>query len=139
MKAEERTFEELAVGQSVSFEKEVNVEDIVDFGRLSGDLNPLHLDADYASEQGFSRPVVHGMFLGALVSQLVGMRLPGRRALLVKETLEFRKPVLAGERVIVSGEIVGKSQSTKIVELAVRVVVGGMIATSGEVFVKVLD
>ena len=136
--AEVRTFESLKVGESASLLHQITEQDIGQFSRLSGDYNPLHSDDSYAREAGFASLVVHGMFIGALVSQIVGMRLPGKYALLMRESLEFKKPVFIGETLVIEGTIAAKSEATKIIELSIIVTRGGEIIVLGNVHVRVL-
>ena len=136
--AEVRTFESLKVGESASLLHQITEQDIGQFSRLSGDYNPLHSDDSYAREAGFASRVVHGMFIGALVSQIVGMRLPGKYALLMRESLEFKKPVFIGETLVIEGTIAAKSEATKIIELSIIVTRGGEIIVLGNVHVRVL-
>ncbi len=136
--AEVRTFESLKVGESASLLHQITAEDIEQFSKLSGDYNPLHVDDSYAREAGFASRVVHGMFIGSLVSQLVGMRLPGKYALLMRESLEFKKPVFIGETLVIEGTITAKSEATKIIELSIIVMREGEIIVLGNVHVRVL-
>jgi 3-hydroxybutyryl-CoA dehydratase len=77
------------------------------------------------------------MFLGALVSQLIGMHLPGRDSLLVRETLEFKKPVYVDDVVIVRGTLASKSESTHLVEMTIAIERGNDTVATGVAHVKV--
>ena len=72
-----RTFDEIAVGDTASFERTLSTEDIQLFAVLSGDVNPQHLDAEYAASTRFQGVIAHGMLGGALISAVLGTRLPG--------------------------------------------------------------
>ena len=72
---------QLEVGATARFSKTITAEDVQGFAALSGDFNPLHLDAEFARKTTFGRPVVHGMLLGSFVSRMIGMQLPGAGAL----------------------------------------------------------
>lgn len=135
----DRSFDSLKVGERASFEHIVSEKDIDAFVRLSGDENPLHTDASYASKTQFKERIVHGMLLGAYISRLIGMYLPGRRALLMKETLEFKEGVRANSSLEISGTIVQKSESTKIVEIALSISTRKKNVCSGTAHVRVLD
>ena len=124
---EQHPWESLVIGQEAQLERRVSQEDIAAFARLSGDENPLHV------VQG----VAHGMYLGALVSALIGMQLPGESALLVKESLEFKKSVRAGDTVVVHGTLIHKSEATKIITVSIRIEVGGETRAQGEILVQV--
>ena len=134
-----RTFESLKIGDSASLEHHITEQDIALFSELSGDYNPLHVDDSYASKAGFRKRVVHGFFLGSLVSQLIGMQLPGKYALLMRESLEFKKPVFINETVVVMGTIAAKSDATKIIELSITVTRGHDTIATGSTHVRVVQ
>jgi acyl dehydratase len=63
------------------------------FAALTGDDNPVHLDAEFAAGTPFGRPIVHGMLAAAVFSKLLGTRMPGNGTLYLQQQLEFRKPM----------------------------------------------
>ena len=138
-KAARRTFESLEVGESAQISRRIEAKDVDAFASLSGDYNPLHVSDEYGSRTPFGKRVVHGMFLGALVSQLVGMQLPGESALLVKETLQFVKPVHIGDTVDVSARVASKSVATCILEIEIVISVLGDTVATGVVHVLVRE
>lgn len=79
--------------------------DIVAFAQLTGDSNPIHLDAEAARRAGFEREVVHGMLVASLISRLLGTRLPGPGTILLEQHLAYRRPVYAGEPVRATVEV----------------------------------
>lgn len=135
----DRRFEDIAVGERVSFERTFSMEDVRTFAALSGDWNPLHLDEAYAASTRFKRPLVHGMLLGALCSALVGMYLPGKRCVYVRQTLSFRKPVPVGDAVLVAGVVTEKIESTRMLTIAISITHGSDIVTEGAATVLVLS
>ncbi len=137
MQAEDRDFTSLRVGETASFERTIHAEDVRTFADLSGDYNPLHMDDAYAHTTQFGNRLVHGMFLGALVSRLIGMHLPGARALLIKESLEFKKPVHIGDTVSVKGALVRTSPATRIIELDIQMHAGKVLVAIGQAQVQV--
>lgn len=139
MKAKDHSFESIAVGDQASIEHLVTEEDMRSFEALSGDQNPLHVDEAYARQTSLGTRVVYGMFLAALVSQLVGMHLPGKRALMLKESLEFKKPVHIGELIRITGVVNAKSDSTQILTLDITAEVRGTTVAVGSVSVRVLQ
>src|SRR3546814_18127434 len=98
-------FEDLRLGQQAAFEATVTEADLDRFAEVSGDVSPLHMDAGFARARGFAGRVAHGAYLTALVSRLVGVHLPGERCLLHSVAMQFRRPVLAGTRVVVPGVV----------------------------------
>src|SRR5258708_642343 len=104
---------DIHVGMSAEFEREINEEDILDFARNSGDANPLHVDAGYAQESNFRKPIVHGAFQVGLASALVGMRLPGRHVLLGSVNARFPHPLYYPCRVRVHGQVTSWNRATE--------------------------
>lgn len=108
---------ELTLGQSAVVEFVVSEADMLAFATLSGDHNPLHTDDDFARSKGFLGRVVYGGLLAAKVSQLIGMRLPGRDSVWTALSLDFRKPLYIGESARVEGTVEAISESGGIVRL----------------------
>ena len=133
----ERSFDSLSVGEAASLQRTIHASDVDAFAALCGDMNPLHVDAAYAATTPFQERVVHGMLLGSYVSALVGMKLPGRSALIVKEELEFKKPVSLGSTVIIAGRIAAKSEATRILEISITISAGAETVAEGCVMVRV--
>ncbi|GAB3413931.1 bifunctional enoyl-CoA hydratase/phosphate acetyltransferase [Massilia agilis] len=99
---ENRTFDELAVGDSASLTRTLTRRDIELFAVMSGDVNPAHLDDEYARGDTFHEVVAHGMWSGALVSAVLGTQLPGPGTIYLGQSLRFLKPVCLGDSVTVS-------------------------------------
>ena len=74
------TFDELTIGQTASYSKQITEQDVILFAALSGDANPIHLDEDYARTTQFGERIAHGMLTGALVSAAIATKLPGAPA-----------------------------------------------------------
>ena len=92
-----RSFDEIAVGDSASLERTVTAADLQVFAAISGDANPQHLDAGFAASTRFHGVVAHGMFGGALISAVLGTRLPGPGTVYLGQTLKFLAPVRIGD------------------------------------------
>lgn len=97
---------DLHVGLAAEFRREIEAEDVLAFARLSGDENPLHVDAQYAATTNYGRPIVHGAFQIALASALIGMHLPGQRVILGSVKSRFPAPLFYPCVVDVRGEVV---------------------------------
>lgn len=107
------SYDDLAVGQTATFSRTVTGEMMEAFRRLSGDENPLHNDAEFAAERGFSGRVVYGMLTASLYSALAGVYLPGKRCLLQSVYTDFLHPVFVGETLTITGKIVEKHDSVQ--------------------------
>ena len=93
-------FEDLSLGQEASLSNTVSEADIVAFADVSGDRNPVHLDADYAATTMFKERIAHGMLSAAYISAVFGMKLPGSGAIYISQTLKFKAPVKIGDTVV---------------------------------------
>ena len=89
---ENRTYDELEVGDSAEITRTLRKEDIELFAVLSGDVNPAHVDDDFARSDAFHKVIAHGMWGGALISAVLGTELPGPGTIYLDQTLHFRKP-----------------------------------------------
>ena len=110
----------LEVGQTASFEKSVEERDIQLFAAMSGDHNPVHLDAEYAAGTPFKERIAHGMFSGALISAAVACTLPGPGTIYLGQTMKFTRPVKLGDTLTVRLEILEKLPKNR-VRIAIRV------------------
>jgi phosphotransacetylase/acyl dehydratase len=99
---ENRTFSELKVGDSASLVRTLSYKDIELFAIMSGDVNPAHVDEQFAKSDMFHRIIAHGMWGGALISTVLGTQLPGPGAIYVGQSLRFRRPVCLGDTVTVT-------------------------------------
>jgi acyl dehydratase len=91
--------EDFEVGQHATLRKTFTEEDVRRFVEITGDVNPLHVDEDFAAGTRFRRRVLHGMLTASIFSTLVGMLLPGTGAIYRSQTLTFLRPVSPGETV----------------------------------------
>lgn len=99
---ENRTYEELEVGDTASLTRTLTSEDIQLFALVSGDVNPAHLDAEYAATDMFQRVIAHGMWGGGLISAVLGTELPGPGAIYLNQSLRFVRPVGVGDTITTS-------------------------------------
>ncbi len=97
--------EDLAVGMESSLSKTVGEADINAFAELSGDRNPVHVDADYAATTMFKERIAHGMLSAAYISTVFGMQMPGPGAIYMSQTLQFKAPVKIGDTVITTVKV----------------------------------
>lgn len=111
------TFDEMAVGQSASLVREVTAADIELFATVSGDVNPAHLDKDYADGSMFHGVIAHGMLSGSLFSTVLGTLLPGPGTIYLGQELSFRRPVKPGDRVTATVTVREKQDEKKRVVL----------------------
>jgi acyl dehydratase len=99
---ENRTFDEIQVGDSASLTRALTRQDISLFAAMSGDVNPAHVDEEYARSDQFHKIVAHGMWGASLISAVLGTKLPGPGAIYLGQSLKFRRPIALGDTVTVS-------------------------------------
>ena len=99
---ENRTFDEIRIGESASLSRRLTKEDIELFAMMSGDVNPVCVDAEFARDDMFHKLIAHGMWSAALISTALGTELPGAGAIYRSQTLNFRHPVTLGDTVVVT-------------------------------------
>ncbi|MCK4239503.1 MAG: MaoC family dehydratase [Candidatus Lokiarchaeota archaeon] len=90
-------YEDYEIGDSAFHAKTVTEADVIIFAGISGDFNPLHVNAEFAKTQQFGKRVVHGCFSSALISAALGVKLFGPGALYISQKVDFRKPVYIGD------------------------------------------
>lgn len=107
------TYDEIAIGDSASLLRKLSPADIQAFATVSGDVNPAHLDQDYAEHTMFHGVIAHGMWGGALISALLGTRLPGPGTIYLEQSLQFLKPVRVGDELTVTVTVLAKDDEKK--------------------------
>ncbi|ENA36725.1 MULTISPECIES: MaoC family dehydratase [Pseudomonas] len=113
-------YEALQVGQKASVIRTIKERDLLLFAEVSGDRNPIHLDAEYAAKSVFREQIAHGMLSGALISAAIACELPGPGSIYLGQTLSFNKPVKLGDTLKVEIEVLEKLPKNR-VRLATRV------------------
>jgi 3-hydroxybutyryl-CoA dehydratase len=131
-------YADINVGDKASLSVRITETLVDEFAKLSGDMNPLHMDEKYASGTPFGGRIAHGMIVGALFSRLIGMQLPGRYSLYLSQSLQFRAPIAVDTEITVSGQVVQKTDAVK--TIAIRTIAEAsdskQILVSGEALVQ---
>ncbi len=125
-------FEDLAVGQEASLTNTVTEAVITAFADISGDRNPVHIDAAYAATTLFKERIAHGMLSAAYISAVFGMKLPGPGAIYVSQTLAFKGPVKIGDTVVATVKIVELLPEKKRARFETVCTVDGKAVLTGE-------
>jgi 3-hydroxybutyryl-CoA dehydratase len=128
---EEHALSRLSEGMKRSVTFTVTHEQMRAFAELSGDQNPLHVDDAFARERGYEGCVVYGALLVAKMSQLIGMRLPGRDSVWASLHFDFKRPLYVGREAEVEGTLVNVHQATGMVELGLVVRSDGRVLGKG--------
>ena len=66
-------------------------EDVIDFARITGDVNPIHLDNKYAKKTIFKQKIIHGFLTGSVFSKIIGTIMPGKGTIYLEQSLQFIK------------------------------------------------
>jgi phosphotransacetylase/acyl dehydratase len=118
---ENRTFDEIKLGDTASLVRTLTHKDIEIFAIMSGDINPAHVDETFAKSDFFHKIVAHGMWGAALISTVLGTQLPGPGAIYVDQSLHFLRPVGLGDTITVTVTATKKIEETHRVIFECRV------------------
>ena len=130
-------FEDLAVGMTATFAKTITEADIVLFAGASGDNNAMHINEEFALTTPFKGRIAHGMLSASVISAAIANRLPGPGTVYMRQTLEFRAPVRAGDTVHAKVTVRDMIAAKQRVILDTICTVGGTVVITGEAMVKV--
>ena len=111
------TYNEITIGQTARYSKLIQERDIALFAAVSGDVNPVHLDAEFAANTQFNGRIAHGMLTGAIISAALAMELPGPGTVYLSQSLRFRLPVKIGDTVTIVLEVTDKKDRRQYVTL----------------------
>jgi enoyl-CoA hydratase len=126
------------VGDKASRTKVFTAEDVKLFADVSLDHNPIHLDAEYAKQTIFKKPVVHGMLVASMFSGILGMDLPGEGTIAMNLSVAFKRPVFVGDEVTATVEVAAVREDKPIVTMKVYATnASGEIVIEGEGTVRV--
>lgn len=117
---ENRTFDEIKIGESASLVRTLSRKDIELFAVMSGDVNPAHVDEEYARSDMFHKIIAHGMWGASLISTVLGTMLPGPGAIYLGQTLQFHHPVTIGDTITVTVTVTSKEVDGKRVSFDCR-------------------
>jgi len=94
-----KTIRQLKVGQSATLTKTISESDVYLYAGITGDLNPAHVNEEYAKGTFFGRRIAHGLLAAGLISSVIANKLPGPGSVYVSQTLKFLAPVFIGDTV----------------------------------------
>ena len=130
-------FEDLSVGQTASFAKTITEADILMFTAVSGDTNPVHIDAEAAAKSMFKERIAHGMLSASLISTVLGTRLPGPGTIYLAQNLKFRAPVTIGSTVTATVVVTALDAEKKRATFSTICTVAGKPVIEGDATVMV--
>ena len=106
-----------AIGTQATLSRTITEDDILLFALVSGDHNPIHLDADYAEKSLFGKRIAHGFLIGSLISAVLGNDMPGPGSIYLGQTLKFLAPIHIGDTVTVIVKVVAIREDKRIITL----------------------
>ena len=107
------TYESLQVGDTFKTTRFISEEDVMTFAEITGDDNPIHVDAEYAENTRFGHKIVHGVLLLGLISKVLGRDFPGHGSIAVSLSCRFLRPVRVGSEVRIEVKIIEKLDKHK--------------------------
>lgn len=129
--------EDMQVGMTATFAKTITEADIVFFAGVSGDINAVHLNEEYAATTPFKGRIAHGMLSASLISAVLANRLPGPGTIYLDQRLKFLAPVRAGETVHAKVRVLEVDVDRCRVVLETTCSVKGAVVIEGEAQVKI--
>ncbi len=110
-------YDELDIGTSATFSKTLTEEDLILFAKVSGDMNPIHLDEEFAKGSMFKERIGHGMWTGAVISATLATVIPGPGTIYLSQNIQFKRPVRLNDEVTVTLTVTDKKDKNKQVTL----------------------
>ena len=117
----ELTYDEINIGDDASLSRTITEAHIVNYAGVTGDVNPVHVDAEYAAKSMFGERIAHGMLVAGLISAVLGTQLPGPNSIYLGQDLTFKAPVMIGDTVTVVVTVTGKREDKPIMKLQTTV------------------
>jgi 3-hydroxybutyryl-CoA dehydratase len=113
----ELAYEDIKIGDDASLTRTITEAQILAFADLTGDMNPVHVDAEYAAHSMFGERIAHGMLIAGLISAVLGTQLPGPNSIYLGQDLKFVAPVKIGDTVTVVVAVTEKRDDKRIIKL----------------------
>jgi 3-hydroxybutyryl-CoA dehydratase len=118
----EKSYADIHVGDKAEVVKTIAEEDIVAFAELTGDVNPIHLDEEFAKKTFFKGRIVHGMLTASFISTVLGTQLPGTNTIYLSQNVKFKAPVKIGDTITAIAEVIEKRDDKKLIKLRTNIV-----------------
>ena len=113
----ELAYEDIKVGDEASLSRTITEVHIVNYAGLTGDMNPVHVDAEHAAQSMFGERIAHGMLVAGLISAVLGTQLPGPNSIYLGQDLNFMAPVRIGDTIKILVTVTEKRDPKRILKL----------------------
>ena len=130
-------FQDLRLWMTAAYGRTITEADIVLYAGITGDINPVHINQEYARTTMFKGRIAHGMLTAGLISTVIGTKLPGPGAIYVNQTLHFKAPVRIGDTVVARATVSKLIAEKRFVELKTTCTIGETTVLEGEATVMV--
>ncbi|MCU0722539.1 MAG: MaoC family dehydratase [Planctomycetes bacterium] len=110
----ERKYADIKVGDRATYSKTITEKDVTAFAEITGDVNPVHIDPEFAKNSLFKERIAHGFLTGSLISTIFGTILPGPNTLYLRQEMNFKAPVKFGDTITAEVVVVEKKDDKKI-------------------------
>lgn len=104
-------YEDIQIGDFAEVVHEITENDIVYFGELSGDYNPLHFNEEYAKSTIFKGCIRHRLLTAVYISPAIGMKLPGLGNIYLRQNMKFLYPARIGDIITARFEVISKDDT----------------------------
>ena len=129
--------EDLAPGMTALYAKTVTDADVVLFAGISGDVNPVHLNQEFADRTMFRGRIAHGMLTASFISTVIGTKLPGPGCIYVSQNLKFKAPVRIGDTVNARVTVTSVDEARGRISVETTCTVGNTVVIAGEAVLMV--
>ena len=109
------TYDELQEGDSATYIRTLTEDELVLFAAVSGDVNPVHLDSEFAAESVFKERIAHGMWSGSLISAALATVMPGPGTIYLEQSLSFKRPVKLDDTLTVNLKVISKERKSRVI------------------------
>jgi len=110
-----KIYDEIQVGDTATLERALTEKELVLFAAVSGDVNPVHLDPEFAKTTMFGEQIAHGMWSGSLISAALATVLPGPGTIYLGQELSFRRPVKLSDTLTVTLTVTEKLSKNRVI------------------------
>jgi len=112
-------------------------EEVNSFAQITGDKNPVHLDAEYAASTVYKKPIIHGILGASVLSKALGMEFPGEGTIYLKQEMNFKRPMYVDVlyEAVMTVKEVNKEKHQAIIETKIAEKETGKVNLIGDAYI----